>query len=710
MYQSLLAAAALVLLGTASSYLQNVDEFSFSLYQLLPHLAVLTLAAAALLLAVTSLVSVWIPSARVWLIPYLAVVLWVQGAFNVPAYGPMDGSAVEWSAFRWQPLLDVAVAAGVAAAFFAARKRLKEHPRLVLWALVLMQLAQAAAAAWRVESMPAAEPPGGGVYRFSETKNVILVVLDAFQSDVLLQILERRPAYRAQLDGFTYYPNVVGLHPSTSPTIPALFVGEHYRNTPSLSRFRRRIFSEQSILSDFSRNGFQVDLIYRAGLPPGRAELVDHFVEADRLGTSWRDALQEALNAFEFTLFRSSPQILRRALYVEGTWSISPRVFRGYPQSVQHRGDLMMLAQLEQRAHVSGAQPVFKFVHVYTPHLPIVIGADLEPSRRRFDRDAFTDQAEASLRMLIRFLDTLRRVGAYDTSRIVVVGDHGRPGIGLRSDLLDLPEAGGDRPAIPGLHLVMAGGLPVFLAKAPRARGPLAVDQSPVSLTDVAPSLVDGVSSRADRFAGYSVFSDGIPADRRREFLYYRWMEQSWGARYLDPMTVYVVDGHSWLPASWTSTTTLRAGGKAVDAVRYATGAVLSFHNRGNAGPFLVSGWGSRERRGRWTVGPVATMVLPGAFDAGRDYRLRFSATPNLGRGRLQRQLVTVTVNGHTLGEAELNRGGRHTLEFTIPARAIQPERLVIEIRVPGHVSPRELGIGGDERRLGIYVSEMVVE
>jgi len=175
-------------------------------------------------------------------------------------------------------------------------------------------------------------------------------------------------------------------------------------------------------------------------------------------------------------------------------------------------------------------------------------------------------------------------------------------------------------------------------------------------------------------------------------------------------MTVFVVDGHSWLPGSWASTVTLGEEGKETGAPQYAAGTVLSFDARGNAGPFLVSGWAGRERRGRWTVGPAATVVLAGAFDTSRDYRLRLSASPNLGRGRLERQLVTLAVNGHTVGEAELDSGGSRTLEFTIPPKAMEPDRLVIEIRVPGHVSPRELGISGDERSLGIYVSELVVE
>ena len=712
--QAILAALAVVLFGSTSSYFQNAAEFSFSYLELLPYLLILTFVCALVFVALARLLSLALPSARYWLIPAVSVALWLQGAFNVPAYGPLDGSEIAWSDFARQSWKDLAVFALVGLGFYVFRTGVRRQPLAIPAALVFVQLASAAVAAREAEANEPSSTPDESVYRFSTTENVVLVVVDGFQSDVLQEILNQRPEYREVLNGFTYFPNAVGFHPSTVASIPALFVGQHYRNEQRISNFQRDIFSERSAIRAFADQGFQVDLIYRAGFPPGDKSKapVDNIVPADHLAISWRNALEEAVEAFEYTLFRSSPQRLRQSLYAHGVWLLSSQIFRGYPNSPSHRADLRLVEEMEQRARAEGDRPVFKFLHVYTPHLPIVLDAALEPVSRPFNRETYVEQAEGALRLLARLLDTLRKIGAYDNSRIVVVGDHGRKGIEIRSDVLE--RLGRDRsaPASAGLTPVMSGALPVFLAKPPNARGALVTDHAPVSHADVAPSLLDG-KPQAGRFAGYSVFSSsGIPADRRREFLYYEWDRHGWSASHLDPMTVYVVDGYSWLRSSWKRPVqTILRGGKTQELPthEYKIGTVLDFHAGGNAAPFLVSGWGGAERTRRWTVGPVASVVLPGEFGV-RDYTLRFSASPYLGTGQVERQVVRVEVNGHGVGEAVLTKGGARVLEFKIPAAIVDPARIVVQLRMPHHVSPRSLGIRSDRRSLGISVTGFSVE
>ncbi|MDQ3171923.1 MAG: sulfatase-like hydrolase/transferase [Acidobacteriota bacterium] len=552
--QAIVAAAAFML-GSAASYFQNIDEFTFSLTELAPYLLAITLVLAALLFAMAWLVSALLPSSRYWLIPYVAVTAWLQGAFNVPAYGPFDGSAIPWAAFAGQHVKDAGVLLAAGAAMYLLRRHVRAHPLLLPAALVFIQLSSAVAAARPVQSMPASHAPGNEIYRFSTSENVILVVLDAFQTDALQEILNRRPEFRDALKGFTYYPNTVGFHPTTAGSVPALFIGEHYRNEQPVVDFRRLIFSTRSIVSDFGEKDFQIDIISRGGFPAPREgrRWVSQRVLAEHLAISWRNTLEQAVVVAESTLFRSSPQALRMVLYGRGVWWLSSQVFRRYPQNSRHRSDLQIVEQMDARAYASGEQPVFKFVHFYTPHLPIVLDAHLEPVSRPFSRAAYVDQAEASIRLVLRFLSTLQRIGVYDASRIVVVGDHGRAGVTVKSELFE--SLGRDEGEPNGeLARIMSGGLPLFLAKAEKATGPLRVDHAPVSLADVAPTLAKPASNR---FGGYSVFADTIPADRRREFLYYHWDDLGWNAAYLDPMTVYTVDGHAWLRSSWKAGRTL---------------------------------------------------------------------------------------------------------------------------------------------------------
>ena len=568
--QALLAATAIVLLGSTSAYFQNLDEFTFSLFDLLPYLLGLTLAAAAALFAATMLVSLLLPSAGYWLIPAVALVLWLQGAFNVPAYGPLDGTPINWSAFRAEPVWEGVIVLAVAALLFLARRQVRQRPLLIPTALVVVFAVTAAAAAGSAQTMPEASTPPADVYRFSTTENVLLIVLDSFQTDALAEILQRHPAYREQLSGVTYYPNVVGLHPTTAPSIPALMLGRPYLNEQRIQRFRRLAVSESSVLADFAGQGFQVDLVYRASIDARHAAdgMVDHAVPADHLALSWKNLFEEALSAFEYTMFRSSPQGVRKDLYWRGAWTLSSQVFRHYPKSARHRGDLQLVEQMERYAYAAGEQPVFKFIHLYTPHLPIVLDAGLNPVRRPLTREAYVDQAEAGLRMVIRLLDMLRRIGAYDSARILVVADHGHNGVPLRRDLLPSIQADAGAPGQQNIEAVISSGLPLFLAKPPGAAGAMAVDHSPVSSLDIAPSLADGLPVPRDRFSGLSVFSNTIPTDRRREFFHYRWSQLGWGAHFLEPMTVFEVSGHSWRRSSWRPVRTIVRDGKSTPLPR----------------------------------------------------------------------------------------------------------------------------------------------
>ena len=548
--QGLLAGAAVVLAGMLAAYFENIEAYSFSVWQLAPWLLLIWLVSSLGLFGLAWLLTRVVASARYWFLPGLTVLLWLQGPYNLPDYGPMDGAPVDWSAFNFYYLRELVFVAGVAVFFWLLRHRVRHHVLTILAGVLVVQTGAAGIAVWQADRMPHARSPAAEVFRLSESHNVFLIILDAFQADVFKEIITRRPEYREALEGFVFWPDSVGLHPTTYVTIPALFFGEPYRNEQPYREFSRRVYSSDSVLADFRDAGYQVDLFPRAAMPPiwVPTEASPNIVHGRHFATTWRAALSEALVLFEFALFRHGPQLLRRVLYREGAWSLSPLPFHEYPEHYQHRTDIMMLAQLRRRAFVEGDQPVFRFIHVFTPHLPVVLDAEMQPRRRAFNRESFVDQAEAALKMLLGLLETLEREGVYDNSRIMVVADHGRSGIGLRRDLLGLVS---DMPSSTELEERMALASPLFLTKDFNATGRLRMSHAPVHLQDVARSLAD-VTGAAGRFPGYSVFSETPPAGRPRYFYDYRWQDHGWGADYLVPITEYRIQGHAWMPDAWS--------------------------------------------------------------------------------------------------------------------------------------------------------------
>lgn len=714
--QAILVATAITLCGMVAAYFQNLHEHQFSIFQLLPWTLLLWAGSILILVVITWLVSRALPTARYWLIPLIGVLLWGQGAFNVPNYGPLDGSALDWSTFQY--LRETLLLIIVIGLFRFFRRQLQTHVFTLLGALLAVQLTYAVSAVFMAdEPMPRASGADPKIHRLSETKNTFLIVLDAFQSDVFGEILQRRPELGKQLDGFVFFPDTVGTHPTTYGSVPTFFLGRPYKNEEPFQQFLQKVFSEHSILADFSNADYQVDLLRRAGLP-NRAPMdyVDHLVSGNVIENTSRDRLEETLTLFEFTAFRHAPQGVRRLLYYHGIWTVSRLAMLGQPASVYHRSDLALLQSLERNAHVQGEQPVFRFIHFYTPHLPIVFDAQLRASMRPFNRETFADQAEAGLRLLVRFLDTLRAHDVYDNSRIIVIADHGQSGAGVHGHIPDLPE--GKQHADPKSEMarIMATGLPLFLARDRGASGELKISRRPAHILDVAPSLVDELANR-QQFEGHSVFTDATESARERYFYYYVWGEHGWGARYLDPIMVHQVTGHAWDANSWSGEIARLSPEQpvadqttAAEVPDYRPGHMLDMRTRGNGHPYSGQGWSEPEAQRHWTIGEVAEIILPGEFESDRPYTLRMSVQPFVAPDIHEQQRLTVKVNDKELAQLELSNPRRQQLSLTIPADAVRQDELRILLITPDHASPAALGISSDPRQLGVSVTHLIVE
>lgn len=713
--QAILVVTAITLGGMIAAYFQNLHEHQFSVFQLLPWILMLWLGSALLLVVFAWLVAWKLPSARYWLIPFAGLLLWAQAAFNVPDYGPLDGAALDWPAMQY--LREAALLFIVITLLWLARNLIRRHVLTLLVALLGVQSVYALSAILAADTpMPSASQPPAEIHRLSETENTFLIVLDAFQSDVFAEILERRIGLKETLEGFVFYPDTVGAHPTTSGSLPSMFLGQPYKNKEPFGRYNHRVFSADSILFDLKSAGYQVDILQRSVLPRNAPETyVDHLVSGSTFKSGPRDQFQEALNLLEFTAFRHAPQLIRKLLYRHSTWTLSRLAFQGQLTSAIHRADLELLKNIERHSYTDGTQPVFRFIHFLTPHLPIAFDAELNPRVAAFNRETFTDQAEAAVVMLERFLEVLKAQGVYENSRILVAADHGQGGAGIHGYLPNHPQ--GNQFADPSSKRaqMIATGLPLLLAKDHGDIGEFKISNLAAHMLDIAPSLIDGINSE-NTFSGYSLFSVSTPkANRERFFYYYDWAEHSWGSEYLDPVISYRVEGHAWHADSWSEEITrYRPVDDAAQRTRkrpkYTLGNTLDFRAGGNGNPYLGLGWNRPEHERRWTSGKTAEIILPGTFEPDRDYRMRMSVQPFVVKGALEKQRLTIEANGRPIGQYKLSSPSRQQITAVIPAEYVQEDDFRITLITPDHTSPAALGLSHDQRSLAISVTHMTIQ
>lgn len=142
----------------------------------------------------------------------------------------------------------------------------------------------------------------------------------------------------------------------------------------------------------------------------------------------------------------------------------------------------------------------------------------------------------------------------------------------------------------------------------------------------------------------------------------------------------------------------------------YQLGTVIDFKSGTSAVTclrFCRRGWSVSENFGTWTDGEIATLQLELQPDAPADLTLRVKAAPFLNAST-SRQNVRVMANGVEVGKWSMDSPSAQNWEIEIPkAVAFQRPLLQIEFMIEKPMSPSELGLTGDTRRLGIGVEEV---
>lgn len=381
------------------------------------------------------------------------------------------------------------------------------------------------------------------MFRFSGDKqNVLLIVLDMFQSDLFDDIATAGPV--AGLDGFTYYRNTSSACPLTICSIPHVLTGRYFDNNVRLEQFVRDSFTANSLFKSASSAGF--DVAARAWIP-GEFYLDSSIAPVAERGISLSLLVWDPAVLLDNTLFACAPDSLKHLFYADGRWLFSgalSRVAAGSSGTIpvpnsSKAGDVRFVNSMLAGTTAQSRVPTFKFFHLSGNHPPF----DTDSSLRRtgklaLDRAGYTEQAQGALKLLEFMLEELKRKGVYDNSMIFIFGDHG-----MGTAVKRLPGHSGG--VFEGW---LARGVPLLLVKDFGSSGPLKVTDAPAHLGDIAHTITARLGWVGD-YPGEDLFSLKEGSERARPYV-------SPSGGYLlegkfPSIEHYSVTGHSWDSASW---------------------------------------------------------------------------------------------------------------------------------------------------------------
>jgi hypothetical protein len=410
-----------------------------------------------------------------------------------------------------------------------------------------------------------------------------------------------------------------------------------------------------------------------------------------------------ALLLLDISLFRQSPHFLKPLIYQSGAWLFSHQLARYPEQQFKHFAHSEFLRDFTQRVRVGGGQPAYIFMHLLTPHAPLVsdrncgfTGEELKPAM-----ESFGDQSRCILKLVTALLKRLEQLGVYDDSLVIIHGDHGGP---VPFDMRDIDGRASD--SLKALDKIWGNPLPLVLVKPLHATGPFHISQAPVSLADI-PATVTNLLEMGERFPGRSMYAVE-EKDRPREF--YRSTVRRNEAMVKDrfeDFSRFTVSGNIYDLAAWSEEVLLPPPGGG-EAGQYDWGSEIIFGDKGNSKPFQKGGWAvTRSSDSTWTEGYAAHLDFN--FPAANGpVRMVARLKPFLVAGKLERQRVTVVINDHELIKWILTEDEFQDLELVIPEGLLNVDRATrISFITPDANSPRALKSGRGEIEYALSFSNL---
>jgi hypothetical protein len=508
-----------------------------------------------------------------------ALLMWVQGSILPWRYGVLDGKDIAWGALAGRGAAETAAWAVLAAASVIWARQVFRASRVAGLLLVVVQLLSAAQT-WIVtpkdQGFKQQERETDTLFQFSPHVNVIVLVLDTFQSDIFQDIIRDDAELAARFDGFTYFRNALAGSDGTLVSVPNMLTATNYDNSVPYLEYVKSAFLENSLPKTLHEYSFRIDAYpifpysihtdFSASAPP-----------ALRL-RDWDAFFEDQAFIADLALFRVSPHFAKRLIYNRQQWRISAAVKRltgrgdraqaragsgqsglSYAREFENSRELVRTnwdaSFIQKMIPASGTMQdadTFKFYHLNGIHLQLVMNEDLLADRILPTRAGMLRQGKGVLKIAAIFLDRLRQLGVYDNSLIFVVADHGA---GIPDALVNVsPLAAQFNTGAPykgNFSPFKAAGIPMVLVKRMNGSGAMKLSDAPICLGDIPQTVVEELGLQA-RFPGRSMFS--VQDGEQRERIYRAFVGPQEDVDFLAPLCEYAVNGFSWDDASWRET------------------------------------------------------------------------------------------------------------------------------------------------------------
>ena len=274
----------------------------------------------------------------------------------------------------------------------------------------------------------------GSLLTVSPKSNVIVFVLDTYDTAILDEVLKEDPTFLDGFDDFTFYHNSAGTMIPTTNAIPNMLTDLKPAPGQDVAEYRATKYEKGTYLPDIHDLGYSIGIYTDSMMAdfnnPADRSVADMTLNVHPVSRAPIDVWSTFVAMEQCALYREAPWVLKPRFWYY-TSDINNRMIadsgvENMDDSLYELDDAAILKMIREnglKATDEGANGAFRFIHLFGPHFPFSVNEDGENvGTNQSDQIA---QAKGTMKVVTEYMAQLKELGLYDEATIIVTADHG---------------------------------------------------------------------------------------------------------------------------------------------------------------------------------------------------------------------------------------------------------------------------------------------
>lgn len=506
---SLMLFYTFVVVGPLEIVASSVNSLLFTATDIWIPLAIVALLGSVVLALALSLVRGRAFNVCFAVVSVVGIAAYIQAMFLNGSLPAADGTQVVWDDYTAITVTSAAVWIGLIAlaVFLSLKKSLAFKGVVASLCLVgivaqsvslgLLLTAPAKDGLTPIDARPSVTTDG--VSEVSADNNIIMFVLDTFDTRYLKEAVEADPGCLDEFTGFTWFDNSTGSMIPTRYAMASMLTGRTLEDDDEAFSTSLIIdwYTQQGLIDDINAQGYETYL-YATDIHDAIGALSEK-VENIRQPEREVDSLSAVAMLVKCSLYRDLPWVLKPPFWFY-TDQVNNAVLGSSSEipmdSLWTMDDVKYYSRLKEQGLTAtdlGEKGSFRVIHLAGTHAPFTLNRDVEVVESGTD---VVEQGLGSLRIVSEYLDDLKALGLYDDATIVVTADHGE---WYLADEITQPTS------------------PMMLVKPSTEAGgsdePIKVSSVPTGHVDLAATLLEAAGGDWSAYGGMNMFD--VPDSER---------------------------------------------------------------------------------------------------------------------------------------------------------------------------------------------------